>query len=481
MEIRKFNYASLLEASYNQRFHDLFDITTGCEPTPITNTSINAPIDKIRTYVNNNLIVHSRYPQRPLLTYSEDENDITPFSCIPIYEETAMAICDRKEDEEMSNTKLEDLLTNGIGGINSIKNKAISSLAKYGMLKLKNHFGCERFYYSPSCIYNSYEVLKKYDKKNVLHLTNDDKEVKNRMAILKLQKDTFVYVEEHAIGKDRADGDIYYLYLYFFGKKAFAYRNKFTSECDKIACTDNRIKTRVYNISTIDRDSWKSTVKIINNRGFDTLYFNDNIEKDIKAHLDSWMKNESIYKERGLLFKTGILLYGEPGTGKSSIAMAIADYLNCDIINIDLSNFSNFNIGEIVNTINADENKYVVLLDEIDTLFKSREDQDITQEQKEAINKLLMLLDSVQSPNNVVFVATTNYIERIDKAVIREGRFDKQYCIKNISKNTAIKMCYSFNLTHDEINNLLENKAGDINPARLQAEIVEVIKDRYSK
>lgn len=373
-----------------------------------------------------------------------------------------------REVNEMDKNKIqiEDIILNSVG----LKNKAKAYITKYGITKIKNYFGCELLTWSYTEIRQINSILKELDSKNTLHII-DPCEIKNITSVLKLRNDTFVYVNESMPSVDKDGG---HLYLYFFGKKAYAYKNKIASAIKR----DVGGSTRIYNLTTINRNDWKTTVKINDVRDFDTLYFDGDIDKDIKSHLDSWIDSESIYKERGLLFKTGILLYGEPGTGKSSIALAIASYLKCNIINIDLSNFSNFNIGEVVTAIDADKDRYVILLDEIDTLFKSRDDQDTTQEQKEAISKLLALLDSAQSPNNVVFVATTNYIDRLDKAVIREGRFDKQYCIKNISKQTAIKMCYSFGLTHDEINKLLRDKVGDINPAKLQVEIVDVIKRR---
>lgn len=373
-----------------------------------------------------------------------------------------------REVNEMDNKnkiQIEDIILNSAG----LKNKAKMHIAKYGIAKIKNHFGFELLTWAYAEIQQINGILKELDSKNILHIL-DPSEIINITSVLKLRNDTFVYINESIPGTDSGGS----LYLYFFGKKAYAYKNKIVSAIKR----DVGYFTRIYNLTTINRNDWKTTVKINDVRDFDTLYFDGNIDKDIKSHLDSWIDSESIYKERGLLFKTGILLYGEPGTGKSSIALAIASYLKCNIINIDLSNFSNFNIGEVVTAIDADKDRYVILLDEIDTLFKSRDDQDTTQEQKEAVSKLLALLDSAQSPNNVVFVATTNYIDRLDKAVIREGRFDKQYCIKNISKQTAIKMCYSFGLTHDEINKLLKDKVGDINPAKLQVEIVDTLKRR---
>ena len=159
------------------------------------------------------------------------------------------------------------------------------------------------------------------------------------------------------------------------------------------------------------------------------------------------------------------------------MALAIADYLNYDLITINLNNFSKLQIGSITSAIDNDSSNYVILFDEIDTLFSNR-DEDIDQNHKEAISNLLAFLDSPLSPNNVVFVATTNYIDRLDKAVIRKGRFDKAIEIKNISYNTAVKMCKSFGLSASEVNNILKDEKGLYNPASLQSKILEIMKSR---
>lgn len=56
------------------------------------------------------------------------------------------------------------------------------------------------------------------------------------------------------------------------------------------------------------------------------------------------------------------------------------------------------------------------------------------------IKQLLQFLDSSQSPNNVIFIATTNYIDRLDHALVRKGRFDLKIELDDFNKDTARKM-----------------------------------------
>ena len=373
--------------------------------------------------------------------------------------------------EENNNKMVEELLENGMG-IKGLKNKVINKLVKTGYNKALNHFGVSVYTDNYNDAYDMLKIIKELDKKDKIKIKEDNKYIINSTYLLKMRNDTYILVSGSSKNGSAS------LYIYFFGKKSQSYYKWFTS---RLTLNDNNVKY-VYNIRYSKEDSrgWKCVMNSVAKRDFSTLFFDNHIEEDIKNFLDNWITNESIFRNRGLLFKTGILLYGNPGTGKSSIANAIAAYLDCNIVTIDMTNFADLDIAGITTTINADSARYVILLDEIDVLFSNR-DESNNKDQNEAISKLLLLLDSVQSPDNVVFVATTNYIDRLDPALIRKGRFDKKLEIGNISYNTAVKMCNSFGIKDEkEIELLLSKTKNDnnnkFNPATLQSDILEVMK-----
>ena len=377
---------------------------------------------------------------------------------------------EKKSMEENNNNMVEEIIENGIG-IRGLKNKAINKLIKAGYNKTLNHFGVSVYSDNYNDVYDMIKIIKELDKKDKIKIKEDNKYIINSTYLLKMRKDTFILIS------GSSKNGLASLYIYFFGKKSQRYYKWFVS---KLRSNDNNTNY-VYNISYSKEEprGWKCIMSTSAKRDFSTLFFDNHIEEDIKKFLDNWIENESIYRNRGLLFKTGILLYGNPGTGKSSIANAIAAYLDCNIITIDMTNFANLDIAGISTTINADSSRYIILLDEIDVLFSNRDNN--SKYQNEAISKLLLLLDSVQSPDNVVFVATTNYIDRLDPALIRKGRFDKKIEIGNISYNTAVKMCRSFGIKDEgEVELLLAksktDKNNNFNPATLQSDILEVMK-----
>lgn len=354
----------------------------------------------------------------------------------------------------------------------------------YAIDKVKNYFGIEMMFSNAAqinVITKWIEELEPHKFKNRITNPYDYKKKSSNPVlkgefIIKLDKATYLFVS----ARDDSDKTtLNRLYLYVFGKRSYKWFNTISKISQNIA-ESNMMYSIVAKSGSNDSDSyWTCVGSTFNARPMDTLFFDNSIKSKIMKHLDDWLLNEDVYKSRGLTFKTGILLYGVAGTGKSSLASAIATYLNCGLISIDTATFGDLNIAEVVESINADNCRYVVLLDEIDTIFANRESDNVSETQKAKISKLLALLDSQQSPNNVIFVATTNYVDRLDKAVIRKGRFDMSVELGNISESTAVDMCKSFNLNDNEIKKVLAHykNTDDINPADLQNTILTVVSE----
>lgn len=246
----------------------------------------------------------------------------------------------------------------------------------------------------------------------------------------------------------------------------------------------------VYNISTNpssrepDKDSFQSIITDLNERNIDTLFYKDDTKEDIIAHIDSFFKNQEIYRKRNIAFKTGILLYGEPGTGKSSLANALASKYGLNMVLVNINTFDKLDVQTLTSCFNADDNTYICLLEDIDTLYNiNREDENADKDDKKVINKLLQFLDSNSSPDNVIFIATTNYKEKLDDALLREGRFGKKFYIGPITETEAVKMCKSFECTPEMIDHILsqiEDKT-HINQSKLQGLILDEFKNSELK
>lgn len=379
----------------------------------------------------------------------------------------------------MEVTNFEETLVKTYG-LKGLKNQAVTNAVLYALRKMKTHFGVDMKIQEPSQVEATTKWIERYDKNFKSHISNPYM-INSKIAyndpiidgtfIIKLTKATWVLVS----GKvDRLDRNTTSneLTMYIFGKKAFKYFRNLTKHIESASNSSQMMYSITASGGDSNRTFWSCTGSTLTPRPMDTLFFDDGIKDRIKKHLDNWLSNESIYAERGLIYKTGILLYGTPGTGKSSLASAIANYLHCGLITIDCTTFQYLNTAEVAESINADGDRYVVLLDEIDSIFGNREEE-TDDDKNKRISKLLSFLDSPNSPNNVVFVATTNYIDRLDKAVLRKGRFDVAEELTDIHKEAAYEMCKGFRLSNEQINDVLKDKTFPINPSELQSAILD--------
>ena len=204
--------------------------------------------------------------------------------------------------------------------------------------------------------------------------------------------------------------------------------------------------------------------------------YNDEII-DIITKFD---KDSDYYREHQLKHKLGILLYGKPGTGKTTLALAIASYLGYRLMIIKANELTK----QVVNDINGCS-QIVLLFEEIDCTLTSRlEDDKQVSDNKttkseddlfksmgiNTLGNLLQLIDGINSPTDCIIIGTTNFKDNLDEALIRKGRFDYQFELGDINEELAIKMCKKFGVNHKII---LKDKTFPINPSTLQFEILD--------
>ena len=128
--------------------------------------------------------------------------------------------------------------------------------------------------------------------------------------------------------------------------------------------------------------------------------------------------------------RNGILLTGEPGNGKTSMAEALAGELNLPIIDVAVGNFQSMWIGETTQKVmkvfdDAERQEPCVLfIDEIEAILIDRsKSKDNDQEAPKTVSAMLKRLEDIRR-KKVVVIAATNFLEKLDPASIREGRFD---------------------------------------------------------
>ena len=137
------------------------------------------------------------------------------------------------------------------------------------------------------------------------------------------------------------------------------------------------------------------------------------------------------FKRVGAKVPKGILLHGPPGTGKTLLAKAVAHESGATFLSQSASSFIEMFAGLGAARIRrlfkeARENApAIVFIDELDAVGAQR-GSDISGERDQTLNQLLVEMDGFDSQDNVVVMAASNLLEKLDKALLRPGRFDRQ-------------------------------------------------------
>ncbi|XP_022137531.1 AAA-ATPase ASD, mitochondrial-like [Momordica charantia] len=188
---------------------------------------------------------------------------------------------------------------------------------------------------------------------------------------------------------------------------------------------------------------------------FDTIAMEAEKKQEIIDDLLTFTSSKDFYSRIGKAWKRGYLLYGPPGTGKSTMIAAMANLLNYDIYDLELTAVKNNT--ELRKLLIETTSKSIIVIEDIDCSLdltgqrkkkeeKSKDDEkdkppresskkeDEDTSSKVTLSGLLNFIDGIWSAcgGERLIVFTTNYVEKLDPALIRTGRMDKHveltYC-----------------------------------------------------
>lgn len=175
-----------------------------------------------------------------------------------------------------------------------------------------------------------------------------------------------------------------------------------------------------------------------------SVILDEGIGESILNDVKDFLTSGDWYHKRGIPYRRGYLLYGPPGSGKTSFIQAIAgelDYNIC-ILNLSENNLTDDRLNHLMNHI---PERSILLLEDVDAAFNKREQSDdggytsgVT------FSGLLNALDGVASAEECITFMTTNHPERLDPALLRPGRIDFKVMIDNATEHQVKKMFLRF-------------------------------------
>ncbi|KAJ7690475.1 P-loop containing nucleoside triphosphate hydrolase protein [Mycena rosella] len=216
-------------------------------------------------------------------------------------------------------------------------------------------------------------------------------------------------------------------------------------------------------------------IHLIDSRRFNGIQLWNNVKRKVRRPLSSiilpaglldslvedaqeFLNTEDWYLGAGIPHRRGYLLHGPPGTGKTSTIYALAGALNLEIYSLSLAS-NHVDDNFLQQAASSVPENGIFLIEDIDCAFPSREDEEAefsTSYPDPRLNPnalrparaarlvtmsgLLNVIDGVGSEEGKLFFATTNYIDRLDAALLRPGRIDRkiEYALSTTEQTRAL-------------------------------------------
>jgi cell division protease FtsH len=160
--------------------------------------------------------------------------------------------------------------------------------------------------------------------------------------------------------------------------------------------------------------------------------------KDEVMEIVEFLKNPKKFQRLGGRIPRGVMLVGEPGTGKTLLAKAIAGEADVPFFSISGSDFVEMFVGVGASRVRdlfkqaKDNSPCIIFLDEIDAVGRRRGSGFSSgghDEREQTLNAILVEMDGFETNDQVIVVASTNRVDVLDPALTRPGRFDRQVTV----------------------------------------------------
>lgn len=178
---------------------------------------------------------------------------------------------------------------------------------------------------------------------------------------------------------------------------------------------------------------WKKSTKETSKTKFSDIAGMEEVKNELEEVVD-YLKNPQKYQKVWARHPKGVLLYGEPGSGKTLLARAVAGEADVAFFSASGSEFMEMLVGMGAAKVRTlfkqakEAGKAIIFIDEIDAIGKRRGNGNTGghQEQEQTLNQILTEMDGFDNETNIIVMAATNRPDILDPALLRAGRFDRK-------------------------------------------------------
>lgn len=194
----------------------------------------------------------------------------------------------------------------------------------------------------------------------------------------------------------------------------------------------------------VQHQYWHRTDSVLA-RHVDSVVLPSEAKQTLLSDLDDFTSRETKqwYVEHGIPYKRSYLFHGSPGAGKTSLIQGIAGRYSRNVCYLSPSHpdMSDDAMKSAVQRVPA---KSIIVLEDVDALFEGRKKKGGEKQNSLTFSGLLNALDGVGGSSGQIFILTTNHRERLDPALIRNGRVDLHIEFKDASREQMADLFKQF-------------------------------------